>query len=188
MKNVFLPLALAGATFVLPCQSHAASAGLAPQSVADMLHSVISADRTVYTKMVVNRLVNEEQVIEVSEHWQEEKALPLPAQMFRAGAEHVRDQKAAFSYNLLSLWSINPKNKPTTAVEKQGLEFVAKNPNQNFYGTEKLGKKDYFTAVYADKAVVDACVSCHNKHKDSPKKDFKLNAVMGGVVIRIPLN
>jgi hypothetical protein len=31
-------------------------------------------------------------------------------------------------------------------------------------------------------------VSCHNQHKDSPRKDFKLNDVMGGVVIRIPIS
>ncbi len=46
---------------------------------------------------------------------------------------------------------------------------------------------NYFTAVYADVAVAPVCTSCHNEHKDSPKRDFKLGDVMGGVVIRIPL-
>jgi len=32
------------------------------------------------------------------------------------------------------------------------------------------------------------CVSCHNKHPDTPKKDFKIGDVMGGVVIRIPID
>ena len=45
----------------------------------------------------------------------------------------------------------------------------------------------YFTAVYPDKAVAEACVSCHNHHKDTPKRDFKLDDVMGGVVVRIAL-
>ena len=36
-------------------------------------------------------------------------------------------------------------------------------------------------------AVAQACVSCHNSHNDSPRKDFKLKDVMGGVVIRIPI-
>jgi hypothetical protein len=30
-------------------------------------------------------------------------------------------------------------------------------------------------------------VSCHNDHKDTPRTDFKLGDVMGGVVIRVPL-
>lgn len=166
----------------------AAVTAITPQRLADSVHAVIKADRTVYTKMVVNRLAMEEQVIEANEHWQEEKALPLPAQMLRAGAENVLEQNAGFSYSLLSLYAINPQNQAKTDAEKKGLEAVGKEPDKNFYGEETLGGKRFFTAVYADKAVTEACVNCHNKHKDSPKKDFKLNDVMGGVVVRIPLN
>ena len=32
-----------------------------------------------------------------------------------------------------------------------------------------------------------ACIGCHNAHPRSPKKDFKLDDVMGGLVIEIPL-
>jgi hypothetical protein len=52
---------------------------------------------------------------------------------------------------------------------------------------EELGGVKYFTAVYPDVALAPACISCHNKHKDSPRNDFKIGEVMGGVVIRIPL-
>ena len=38
-----------------------------------------------------------------------------------------------------------------------------------------------------DVAVAPVCVSCHNEHPDSPKTDFELGDVMGGVVIRIPM-
>jgi Protein of unknown function (DUF3365) len=65
---------------------------------------------------------------------------------------------------------------------------VADNPGKNFYGEETLGKQKYFTAVYADTGVAEACISCHNGHQDSPRKDFKLGDVMGGVVIRIPVS
>jgi hypothetical protein len=171
-----------------PAAEAPAGGGFTARTMADALHTVISADRAVYTKMVVNRLANEEQVIEASEHWQEEKALPLPAQMLRAGAEIVEERNAGFSYALLSLYPINSQNNAKTDLEKQGLEAVAKEPAKNFYGEETLGGKRYFTAVYADKAVSEACVACHNHHKDSPKKDFKLNDVMGGIVIRIPAN
>lgn len=179
-------LALAG--FLPPSVVTAAETTITPQQMADAVSAVIRADRTVYTKMVVNRLANEEEVIEASEHWQEDKALPLPAQMLRAGAELVQDQGLGFSYSLLSLYPINSQNKAKTDAEKKGLEEVAAYPEKNFYTEETLGKKRYFTAVYADKAVTEACIACHNHHKDSPKKDFKLNDVMGGIVVRIPLN
>jgi len=166
----------------------AAPVGISPQKFSDAVHAVMKADRTVYTKKVVNRLQNEEQVIKASEHWEDEKTLPLPAQMFRMGAEMVaKDASAGFTYSLLSNWPVNKQNKPSTEVEKQGLDFVVANKGKNFYGEEKLGGKKYFTAVYADTAVAEACVKCHNEHKDTPRTDFKLGDVMGGVVIRVPL-
>jgi hypothetical protein len=165
----------------------AAHAQVSYKDMADALHAVMEADRTVYTRMVVNRLQNEEKVIKASEHFKDDKALPLPAQMFRFGAEAVAEKKMPFSYSLQSLWPVNKQNMPKTALEKKGLEAVAKDAAKPFYGEETLGKTKYFTAIYADRAVAPACVSCHNEHKDSPKTDFKIGQTMGGVVIRIPM-
>lgn len=162
--------------------------GVPYQQVADMLHAVMAADRTVYTVRVVNRLQNVEKVITADEHFMDKKALPLPAQMFRFGAEKAAEKAKNFSYSLLSLWPVNRQNAPRTAAEKKGLQHVADNKGQNFYTEESLGGKKYFTAVYADPAVSPACVNCHNGHQESPRKDFKLNDVMGGVVIRLLMN
>ena len=60
--------------------------------MADALHAVMESDRTVYARQVVHRLQDEEQVILVNEHWQDDKALPLPSQMFRMGAEMVAEK------------------------------------------------------------------------------------------------
>lgn len=181
-------LVLGAATGLTGCQSDKGKGGIEPKAMADALHAVMASDRTVYTKQVVNRLQNEEGVIKASEHWKDDKALPLPAQMFRMGAEMVAEKKAGFTYSLLSMWPVNKQNKPKTEVETAGLKFVADNKGQNYYGEETLGDTKYFTAVYADTAVAPACVKCHNEHKDSPRKDFKLGEVMGGVVLRIPLS
>ena len=162
--------------------------GISPQVMADALHAIVEADRSVYAEQVVNRLQDEEQVIQATEHWQDERALPLPAQMFRMGAELAADSTDVFTYALLSSWPINSSNAPRTAMETEGLNAVAMDPSTPFYGTEPLGDVDYFTAVYADVAVSQACVNCHNNHLDSPRTDFELNDVMGGIVIRIPLN
>lgn len=102
-------------------------------------------------------------------------------------SELAAEKSNKFSYSLLSLWPVNKQNGARTDVEREGLKFVAENKDQNFYKEEVLGGKKYLAAIYADTAVTQACVSCHNEHKDSPRKDFKLGDVMGGVVIRIPL-
>jgi len=181
-------LALSGATLLAACSgSQTPAGGITPQQMADALHMVLETDRTVYTRLIVNRLQNEDKVIKASEHWKEDKALVLPAQMFRAGAEMVRDKGSNFSYSLLSLWPVNKQNAPKTEVEKKGLQYLVDNKGKNFYAEEALGGKKYYTAVYPDNAVAPACVTCHNNHKDSPKTDFKLGDVMGAVVIRIPI-
>ncbi|HEY6556103.1 MAG TPA: DUF3365 domain-containing protein [Polyangiaceae bacterium] len=178
-----------GSVLLAACkEGEAAAGGVSPQKMADALHAVMSADRTVYTREVVNRLQNNEKVIKATEHWKDEKTLPLPAQMFRMGAEMVAEKNSGFSYALLSMWPVNQQNKPKTEVEKRGLKFVAENVGKNHYEEEELAGKKYFTAIYADVAVAPACVTCHNDHKDSPRRDFKQGDVMGGVVVRIPLD
>ena len=165
---------------------------ITPKAMADALHLVMDSDRTVYTRKIVNRLVKKEKVIKASEHYGDDKALVLPAQMFRYGSELVAERAeklpdVKFSYSLQSLWPVNRQNAPKTDAEKAGLKYVAENKGKNYYAVEELGGTKYFTAVYADTAVAPVCVSCHNDHKDSPRRDFKIGEVMGGVVIRIPV-
>ncbi len=190
-----------GACAPKPSDAAEKKPGIDPQKAADMLHAVMEADRTVYTKMVVNRLIKEQKVQIVdpytketvafgaSEQWKSEHGkLPLPAQMFRMGSEHAASKDPGFTYVLLSKWPINQQNQPKTDMEVKGLEYVDQQKGKEpFYGVEELGGAKYFTAVYADVGVADACVDCHNNHADSPRNDFKIGDVMGGVVIRIPL-
>jgi len=180
-------------TTVIAASDAGDTPSITPRAMADALHLVMDSDRAVYTKKIVNRLVKKDKVIKASEHFEDDQALALPAQMFRFGAEMVAQRAedmpdVNFSYSLQSLWPVNKQNAPKTGAEKAGLKFVAENKGQNYYTTEILGGQKYFTAVYADTAVAPVCVSCHNDHKDSPKRDFKLGDVMGGVVIRIPVD
>ena len=167
--------------------AHSASEGIPHRQVADMLYELAFANRTVYTRDVVQRLTLEESVLTASEHYKAQKGLPLPAQMFRMSAEQLLKNTDAFWLSLRSLEPINFANAPLTPVEEQGLQFVAENPKEAFYAEDpgRLTGRPSLVAVYADIASVDACVSCHNGHPKSPKTDFKLGDVMGGVIIRV---
>lgn len=189
LKKTILASALVSSVALLTACGEEEVAGIDPKAHTDALFAVMKADRTNYTKLIIQRLgPNGAGAITPKEEWKDlEDGAPLPAQMFRAGAEAVRDLNDTFTYSLQSLWPINSQNAPKSPMEKEGLEYIAANPGENFYGTEELGDTSYFTAVYPDVAVAAACVSCHNEHKDTPKTDFKLGDVMGGVVIRVPL-
>ena len=165
--------------------------GLSPRKFADAVHAVMMADRTVYAKQVVTRLKKQKAPVSPSEYWEdEEHTIPLPAQMFRMGSALVNDNpEAGFTYALKSQWPLNSQNK-AEGTEVEGLEYIAENPAENFYKEEEIAGKKYFTAIYADKAVAAACWECHNDHanKGDDYPTFKEGDVMGGVVVRIPLD
>jgi hypothetical protein len=165
----------------------AASGSVSPQTMTDALYAVMSADREVYAQHVVDRLQDKEKVMKASQHFVDDKSLPLPTQMFRMGAEIAEKSNASFTYSLLSPWPINKQNGPKTELEKMGLRTVTET-DKNFYTEEILGGKRYFAAFYPDKVVTPACATCHNTHQDSPRRDFKVGDVIGGVVIRVPLD
>ena len=165
--------------------STATAKDFTPREVTDMLHLQMTALHSVYSKKIIARLVNKDKVISASEEYEKDKALPLPAQMFRFGAEAVSNMTNKYSYSMLSEWPINPNNIPITPTELKGFKFIVQNEGKNFYTTEEIAGKKFFTAIYASRAISEACVTCHNNHKSSPKKNFILNDIMGGIVIRL---
>ena len=176
------------ALLVIAAGSRAAEQqGIPPETVADYLHSVIEADRTFYTIHVVERL-EKGGGTKAAEDWRAKKdVLPLPAQFLIESSELAATTGAKIRYRLISLWPINPTNAPEGSSEKEGLRILREHPERAVTGTVKRGDRRYFQAIYADRAVSQACVSCHNSHPASQKKDFAMHDVMGGLVIEIPL-
>ncbi len=160
---------------------------VAAEQVAEYIHAIIEADRTLYTTHVVQRM-QENDVVKADEAWKRETALPLPAQMLALSGLRVKSGGSGLEYRLISLWPIYEKNRSTTWFEQTGLEVVTANPSKPFTGVNQKDGHRYFTAIFADTAVSPSCVSCHNAHPLSPKKNYKLNDVMGGVVISFPLS
>jgi hypothetical protein len=179
---------LAAVGFGLGAASQAADPqGIPLETVADYLHSVIEADRTFYTIHVVERL-QKSGGTKASEDWRAKKdVLPLPAQFLIESSELAATTGSKIRYRLISLWPINPNNAPDNAAEKRGLELLREHPERSVTGNVKRGGQSYFQAIYADRAVSHTCVTCHNTHPSSPKKDFGMHDVMGGLVIEIPL-
>jgi hypothetical protein len=169
--------------------SHASDLpGIPPETVADYIHAVIEADRTFYTIHVVERQQKQGGVV-AAENWRGKKnVLPLPAQFLTESSELAAKTGTRVRYRLISLWPINPHNAPYNESEKKGLETVREHPERSATEIVKEGNQTYFQAIYADRAVSQACLGCHNAHPRSPKKDFKINDVMGGVVIEIPID
>ncbi len=160
--------------------------GIPPDKVADYIHAILEANRTIYTTSIVNRL-QEKGLLSATEHWEQDNTLPLPAQLLQHTGRIVAESGRGIRFRLIGLSPIYQRNAPATQFERQALETLRKRPDQPVTGIVTSGKKRYFQAIYADRAVSPACVSCHNTHPLSPKQDFKLNDVMGAIAITIPL-
>ncbi len=157
-----------------------------PEVVANYIHAVIEADRTIYTTHVVKRMQDGGVVI-ATEAWKRRNALPLPAQMLLMAGRNVEEGGTGLRYRLASLRPIYEENGPAGVFEEAGLKVVAEDPNEVYTGIFTRGDKRFFKAVYADLAVSEACVNCHNAHILSSKRDYKLGDVMGGIIISFPL-
>jgi hypothetical protein len=172
------------------CSSGTKEAGgeacVAPKLVADYLHAIIEADRTLYASLVVARMQHHEKAL-ASEDWAEKGQLPLPAQMLQFAGLDVERRGTGLKFRLASLWPLDKTNGPATDFERTGLQAVADDPSTVQTRTIRRAKGPHFKAIYADKAVSEACVTCHNEHPLSPRKNYKLNDVMGGVIIQFPL-
>ena len=159
---------------------------VAPEVVADYVHAILEADRTVYAKHIVNRL-QKKNIIYASENWWEENTLLLPAQFLLNASDLIKNMRIGLDYKLISLWPINPHNGAANQFEHLGLEAVVAKPIRPYIGSIQVGNKSFFQAVYPDIAVTPACVTCHNAHPKSPKHDFKLYDVIGGIVVTVPM-
>jgi Protein of unknown function (DUF3365) len=155
------------------------------EKVAAFIHAVLEANRNNYTENVVSKLRRDG--IEAHEHWRDERGVPLPAQFLMETGRLVALKDLNFSFRLASLTPVYVWNGPNSDLERQGLAAVQKDPDRPHYGYVTKSGTKYFQAIYADRAVSNACVECHNSHPNSPRRDFKLNDVMGGIVIIFPV-
>jgi hypothetical protein len=182
----FLVGGLWGGTSLYAAKESPPIGSISAEKVADYVHAVLEADRTIYTTHIVNRM-QEKGIVAATEHWEQDNTLPLPAQFLQHSGRLVAESGRGIRYRLIGFSPIYQRNAPATEFERKALEVLRRQPDRPITGVVSSGKKQYFQAIYADRAVSSACVVCHNSHPLSPKQDFKLNDVMGGIAITIPL-
>jgi hypothetical protein len=183
---LILVFALGGAAFPTGTPSDDKSVSLPMEMVADYLHAVIEANREVYTKHVVERL-QAKGVAVASENWEFQNTMPLPAQLLMESDRVLERNGSGIQYRLISSWPINKRNVASGEFQKNGLVAILAHPTKPYTGYVTVGKARYFQAVYPDLAVTEGCIGCHNAHPESAKRDFKINDVMGAMVISIPV-
>jgi hypothetical protein len=160
---------------------------ISPQDQADALHYVIATDRDIYCQEYIAHETQGGSSPNATTGAISGESWPAPCGMIRRAAESIQNKGAEFSYALRSLHPSDPRNEPQTELEQRGLDFVASHPTQNYYAQEMLGGRPYFTAVYPDIPAAASCINCHNRKSASTLHRHQVGEIMGGIVVRVPL-
>ncbi|WP_294222317.1 DUF3365 domain-containing protein [uncultured Shimia sp.] len=150
-------------------------------AVFDGVNAINEVARTMYTKRIVGGGMAAG--LKYGEDWQEPgvEQGPLPALFLRATAAHMETLPPQLG---LYLGSDAPINKSNLFGVGQVSAFeTIKATRAAVYSDDT---QSGFLAMYPDVAGVAPCVTCHNEHPDSPKKDWKLNDVMGATTWTYP--
>lgn len=145
------------------------------RTVLALLQQENAIARQVWTEDIVNAGKPHGLVFE--EHWRDEgvNAGPLPALFLRETARHLEREAPGLRLFLGSPHPINTANR-FTGDQATAFAKLAADGAPQFFVDAGTGLE---TAMFADRAVVDACVRCHNEHPESPKQDWKRDDIMG---------
>jgi len=159
------------------------------RSTAQAISQQIRADRQVYTDKVVGKLRRDGVDFKMADMKNLDAVghIPLPASFVHLTSDVVNAQ-GLHKADLLSQWNINPDKKPRTAFETEALEYLVTHPTESRAIVSGTDADARFYFVTADVATAQLCADCHNALPASPRKDFRLNDVMGGLVISLPLD
>lgn len=138
--------------------------------------------RSIYTRDIVGAGLKVG--LKFDEDWKDDavQAGPLPALFLRETSLRLERRPVPLGLFLGSKYPI------ASANQFAGDQATA------FTKMESDGKPAYFyskdtkrhTAMFADRAAVQACVTCHNEHPDSPKSDWALHDIMGATTWTLP--
>jgi signal transduction histidine kinase len=153
---------------------------------ARSLHTQIMADRGYYAKVIVPRVIELGGTIGV-DYPRVHGRFPLPATFVREVSELTAQAHDGYSASLISPWAINKDKGLTDRFQQDGFAYLLAHPAEQFVRTDTAQGRAVMRVLMADVASAQSCVDCHNAHAQSPKRDFKLNDVMGGLEIVIPM-
>lgn len=147
-----------------------------------MCNAENSIVRELYTQEIVGR--GQEVGLAFDERWRQRDVLagPLPALFLRETAMSLEKNPVRLGLFLGSDQPIRSANLFRGEQEAM-FERIRDDREPRFFAPVDTG---LYTAMFADVAVAQACVDCHNGHGESPKSDWRLGDVMGATTWSYP--
>lgn len=147
---------------------------------ASDLNSVISSVRAYYASNVVARVLASPGSTKVVHNYEDiPGAIPIPATLSLELGRVINEQQHNISYRFVSDYPFKGRAPhKLDQIEKDALNLLRDDANQKVTRVS--------ASLFSDKVrivtpivMAAACVSCHNAHPDSPKRDWKVGDVRG---------
>ena len=148
----------------------------------EILKTENDAVRSLWTKEIVG--MGKQSGLKFDEHWRDEgiDAGPLPALFLRETAKSLERNPSPLSLFLGSDYPINEANR-FEGLQLDKFQSIKQTQQPQFFYMPDIQMQ---VAMFSDLAISEGCVQCHNAHGQSPKKDWKLNDVMGATTWMYP--
>ncbi|PWB43507.1 MAG: hypothetical protein C3F12_12650 [Candidatus Methylomirabilota bacterium] len=176
-----------GGAFYIYSQAMQAVESQARQT-AQAIALQVAEDRAYYNSQVVAKLRKDGLEVKPgdAQNRDEKGWIPLPATFVNEVTARV-NEKGLYKVDLLSLWPINKAKGPRNEFERKSLEQLVKDPKTQPVEIRWVDGVPSLHFFVPDVVSAQACAECHNGHPDSPRKDFKMGDVMGGLMVQVPL-
>ncbi len=154
-------------------------------TTASLLSRKIAAERQFYASTIVKRALDAGMEVTNSYH-ERENAIPLPA-TFTKEISGLLGAENGINIKINSLNPINPANGPVDDFQKNALERFSMGSEASHYSFSTVDGRQVVRYMIPDIATSQVCVDCHNANPSSPKKDYRIGDVMGGLEIVVPI-
>ncbi len=115
--------------------------------------------------------------------------LPLPATLVKVIGKHLAEEHPGTNIRLFSRFPFPHAKAESTLddFEQEAIARIEADPRAPFHRVEAVGGR--LSIRYATADIMGAnCVSCHNNHPESPKKDWKEGDVRGVLAVTVPID
>jgi len=147
---------------------------------ASDLNSLITSVRTFYATNIVSRVLSIPGHSEVVHNYESiPGAIPIPATLSLELGRVIGEQQSNIVYRFVSDYPFKDRAPhPLDGFERDALASLRADPNQTLSDVSWSGL-DGRVRLISPVIMGAACVNCHNKHPDSPRRDWKVGDVRG---------
>ncbi len=147
----------------------------AAESQVSELDRYVTKMRGTYAAMVIGPAKQAGMGISMHPEAELDPALPFPATFARIVGEKFA-AAGSFGVDIIAEDPVNPDQGLKDAIDREAFNALVANPDRMFFREVESDGKLYLRYYTADKAVVEACASCHSKIKG---RTFRVGDMLG---------